>query len=233
MESRQLTIDEVTASVMLIVKAATNEDRLMFKQWVAECMLDIGPSSVDFKTADINAIDGSIRKPKDLSATIDLALYDSGGRELSFKFIANSPGRIHIDRFSTNATVIGNTNLATVVNPPTIDLSEDVYYYHLGGSNADILTVDHARISYMCFQMDRMGMPLIPESNLTAYKAFCRWMWFMRQNENQSAIAQSEQTWLHQRAMARGKNKMPDPFRAKAFFAKYLSMVNVPIFNNE
>lgn len=233
MESRQLTIDEVTSSVMLVVKEATSEDRLMFKQWVAECMQDIGPSSFWFKSCDLEVHDGSIRKPKDLTSTIDLALYDSAGKELVFKFIANSPGRIHVDRFSINATSITNTVLtSSVLNFTNIDLSEDVYYFHLGGTSADVLSVDHARISYMAMPVDRQSFPLIPESNLTAYKMFCRWMWSLRQNNNQSFIAQCESSWLMQRNMARGKNKLLDPMRAAEFFKSYLSMVSLPIFNN-
>lgn len=222
MESRLLDIDEVTASIMSVVAEATNEDRLLFKQWVAEACQDIGVSSANLKNCDLEPKDGSFRKPTDMTAAVDLALYNAGGQELAYNFIQNSPARIHIDRFAVNATIIGDpTNIIKV------DLSEDVYYYHLGTNGTQVTKM---KLSYLAMNVDRYGFPLVPESNLTAYKMFCRWMWQLRRNDNQSAIAQAEMSWLRERAMARGRNKMPDEFRGREMFKKYLSMVSSPIF---
>lgn len=223
MESRQLTIDEVTSSVMTIIGESTNEDRLLFKQWVAECAQNLGANSTWMKNCELKPKDGSFQKPKDLTATIDLALYDSSGRELTHRFIGNSPGRIHVDRNVINAT-ISSTNVSSI-----IDLSEDVYYFHMGNGGDQVATM---QISYMAIPVDRQGFPLVPESNLDAYKMYCRWMWSLRQNNNQSFIAQSYEMWLRERERARGRNKMPDRFRANAFFKSYLSMVSAPIFDN-
>jgi hypothetical protein len=223
MESRQLTIDEVTASVMNVVGEATNEDRLLFKQWVAECAQNLGANSTWMKNCELLPKDGSFLKPKDLTATVDLALY-AGTTEVRHKFIANSPGRIHVDRNQINATVSSTTTDYSVV-----DLSEDVYYFHLGNGGTQVTKM---KISYLAIPVDREGFPLTPESNLDAYKMYCRWMWALRQNSNQSFINQSYDMWLRERERARGRNKMPDRFRANEFFKKYLSMVNAPIFNN-
>ena len=208
METRQLNINEVTSSVMNVVGEATNEDRLMFKQWVAECMQELGPSSIQLKKVEIEPVDLSFRKPEDLTATVDLALYDVNGNELFYNFIANSPGRIHVDRFAVNASLIIGTSVATFAN------------------------VAKMLLSYMAMPVDRQGFPLIPESNLTAYKMFCRWMWALRQNSNQSFIAQAYDMWLREKDRARGRNKMVDPMRAEQFFKKYMSLVSRPIFNN-
>jgi len=226
METRQLNINEVTSSVMNVVGEATNEDRLMFKQWVAECMQELGPSSIQLKKVEIEPVDLSFRKPEDLTATVDLALYDVNGNELFYNFIANSPGRIHVDRFAVNASLIIGTSVATFAK---VDLSEDVYYFHLGSNGSN---VSKMLLSYMAMPVDRQGFPLIPESNLTAYKMFCRWMWALRQNSNQSFIAQAYDMWLREKDRARGRNKMVDPMRAEQFFKKYMSLVSRPIFNN-
>ncbi len=225
METRQLTIDEVTASAMSIVKEATNEERLLFKQWCGECVLNMGAHGTWRKSCDLSIEDGSFKKPSDLSATIDLALYTSAGQEIKYRFIGNSPGRVHVDRFLVNATII---NTSSVVSS-NIDLSEDIYYYHVGGQ---ISNISFARISYLAFPVDRQGFPLIPESNLDAYKMYTKWMWALRENNNHSAIDQAYQMWKEQRAIAKGKNKTPDEFRAKQAFSKYMSMVNQPTFNN-
>jgi hypothetical protein len=217
MEARQLTVDEATSSVMTIVKEATTEDRLLFKQWIGECLLNMGPVSSWRKACVINPKDGSFRKPSDLSATIDIALFDASDSEVPFNFILNSPARIHPDRFVVNATIPS-------IMPTMVDLSEDIYYFHLGGSGSS--SVIGAKLVYLAMPVDREGFPYIPESNLDAYKMYCNWMWSLRERSSQSSIAQAYQMWLQERSIAKGKNKMPDEMRTHQAFRKYLSMIS-------
>jgi hypothetical protein len=165
-----------------------------------------------------------MKKPSDLTATIDIALYDTNDNELKYHFIPNLPGRVHPDRFALYE-IVNEDNEQTY----RVDLAEDAYNYHLG-TNGEL--VSRALIGYLAMPVDRQGMPMIPEGNLTAYKMFCRWNYAMRKNNNQSFIDQSYTMWLKERDRAKGRNKMPDVFRGKEFFKKYLSLFNSPRFND-
>lgn len=222
MDSRLLDINEATASCMAIIKGATDEDRALFRAWVAECMNQIGPNIAWRENCEITPKDGSIRKPKNHVGSLEIGLYNSLNQELKYNFIPLSTARIHVDRFEIR------DNLSNTTASGRVDMSEDAYYYHLGTNGS---SVDHMKLSYMAMPTDRDGMPLIPENNLTAYKMFCRWQWSMREDISQASIAQSYDMWLREFGMARGKNKMPDVHRATQAFKRYLSMVSAPKFD--
>lgn len=217
-----LNIDEVTAASMAVIEEATAEERNLFRAWIVECMRDIGPNSSWYKRCSLTPKNLSLKKPSDHTATVDLALFDRSNNELQYNFIPNVSGRIHPDRFALY------DNLSTDTRTNRIDVSEDAYYYHLG-SNGEL--VNSALIGYLAMPVDRDGMPLIPENQLTAYKMFCRWNYAMRKNNNQSFIDQSYSIWLRERDRAKGRGKMPDPLRGIQAFKKYLSLYSTPKFN--
>jgi hypothetical protein len=222
MDSRLLNIDETTASCMAIIKSATDEDRLLFRAWVAECLNQIGPNVAWRENCELTPKSGSVRKPNNHVGTLELGLYDAAGTELRYNFIAKSSARIHTNRFEIRDNLVDTTITGRV------DVSEDAYYFHLGTNGT---AVDHVKLSYLAMPTDRDGMPMIPENNLTAYKMFCKWQWAMREDTNQSAIAQSYDMWLREFGMARGKNKTPDIHRATQAMKKYLSMISAPKFD--
>lgn len=217
-----LNIDEVTAASMAVIGEATNEDRNLFRAWVVECMKDIGPNHSWYKRCELKPKNGSLKKPSDHTATVDIALFDTTSNPLEYTYVPNLAGRVHPDRFTLYDNLTEDTRTAKV------DISEDAYYYHLG-TNSDL--VDSALIGYLAMPVDRDGMPMVPENQLTAYKMFCRWNFAMRKNNNQSFIEQAYGMWLKERDRAKGKGKMPDPFRGKQIFKKYLSMFNTPSFD--
>jgi hypothetical protein len=217
-----LNIDEVTAASMAVIEEATQEDRNLFRAWVVECMKDIGPNSSWYKRCELKPKNSSLKKPADHTATVDIALFDSSDNELLYTYVPNLAGRVHPDRFALYDNVTDSTRTTKV------DISEDAFFYHLG-TNASL--VDSALIGYLAMPVDRDGMPMVPENQLTAYKMFCRWNFAMRKNNNQSFIEQAYGMWLKERDRAKGRGKMPDPFRGVQIFKKYLSLVGTPKFN--
>ena len=218
-----LNIDEVTAASMAVIEEATQEDRNLFRAWVVECMKDIGPNTSWYKRCELKPKNGSVKKPSDHTATVDIALFDTSDNEVQYTYVPNLAGRVHPDRFALYDNVTDAD-----VRTTKVDISEDAFYYHFGTNSG---LVDSVLIGYLAMPVDREGMPMVPENHLTAYKMFCRWNFAMRKNNNQSFIEQAYGMWLKERDRAKGRGKMPDPFRGKQIFKKYLSMVGTPKFD--
>lgn len=216
MEYRLATLEEVVDTATLICKGATDEDRLIFRQWAWLGLMQIGPTTHWVKTCRIDAKNLSIRKPKDYASKIAVALYDSSDQELRYEFFGEG-ARVHTDR----QTVHSSTSQEQVTG--LITLSEDSYYFHLGTFGD---RVSYAQIRYLALPVDSNGLIMIPEDNILAVTMFIRWHWAMRQRENQAEIELARDTWFKEKDRIYGDNKMPSYFDAKEFGKKWLSLIN-------
>lgn len=216
MDYRFAPIDEVVSSAVLICPGATDEHRVIFKQWVWTALLQIGPTSHWVKTCRINPKNRSFKKPQDLASVRDIGLYDATGAEVFYEWKGEG-GEVHSDRESVHL-LVGESD-----RPMPVYLSEDAYYFHLSSNSPD---VDHMMIRYLALPTDTNGLPLIPEDNIFAITMFIRWMWSLRKNDNQAEQMNARDTWYREKDRIFGDNKMPSWFRAKEFGHKFLSLIN-------
>lgn len=214
--SNFLTLDEVTAFALTTCKTATAEDRLLFRVWCVAACRSIGPNRDWYKTATIYPKDFSFKKPDDLVSTVSIALYDSSSCEVPYIFHTGSK-RIHQGRFTTDI-IISDA-------PACVELSEDANYYHLS-TNAD--TVAAALIRYLGMPVDVDGFPLIPEDDLLAYEAFCRYQWAKREDDNRGKIDQDKYAWEQLRDRIKGNRKMPNGPERDRIAQTWLSLINAP-----
>lgn len=211
-----IPLNEITAEAKSILKDATDNDRLLFRQWAVTALKQLGPTKDNMDVCTLYPIDYSLRKPSDCSSAVDIALFTHSGNEIKTKYRAGAQ-RIH-NRRDRNIRD-GQFNLS---NGLPIEISEDDYYFHLS-SNSD--EVSYARLRYYKLPIGDDGSPMIPEIYREAVIQFIRWRWQIRQNENQSAIAQARQDWLMERGTAKGNNKMPSMLEAKSIMSDWVSMI--------
>lgn len=217
MDYRFTNIEEVTASAYLVCPGATQEDRLIFRQWVWEGIKQIGPTSHWIKTCELKPKNLSFKKPDDLASTVSIGLYNSADGELKYTYHGQG-GRVHIDRFDTHSASTSEEVTGR------IDLSEDAYYYHLGSNGSDVA---YAKVRYLAMPVDKNKLPLIPEDQVFALTMFCRWMWALRKGDNQSEIELARDTWFREKDRIFGANKMPSVYRATQFAKnRFLSLIN-------
>jgi len=217
MDYRFAKMDEVVATAMTLTPGATDEHRVIFRQWCWEGVKQIGPTTHWLKTCNLKVKNLTFKKPSDLASTINVGLYNSSDQELSFEWNIGV-GRVHTDRELLHSV----TSQEEVTG--RIDLSEDAYYFHLGSNGSE---VDHMLLRYLAMPVDTNGEMLIPEDNMFAITMFIRWMWSMRKGDNQSEIELSRDTWFREKDRIYGNNKMPSVLRANEFaLNKFMSLLN-------
>lgn len=210
-------INQVTALTMSTIGTATDEDRLLFRQWCAEGFRDIGSQRDWIKVCQLENKEGSFRKPEEMASVIDIALYDDNDNEIWFQYMPDTGGQIHNNRFAVNDVVIQEQ----VCN--TVYLSEDAWYFNLS-SGSDHVT--KAKIRYFAIPTDANGDLLIPDTYTLPLTMFCRWMWSLRKNDNRSEIDQNYGFWVRERDKVRGRMKMPSQLEANAIAAAWINLFN-------
>jgi hypothetical protein len=218
--NRFLSIDEVVDNARTIIPGVSAEDKVIFRQWVVWAMRDIGPNKDWIKACRINRKDGSFKKPNDFITAVGIALYSTDGVEVPY--IYQSGGiRIHTDR----TQIYDSTSTGEVTTQRY--LSEDAYYFHVGGNTDDL---GYILLRYYALPVDKYGYPLIEEDNMLAYVNFCSWMWSRRKGDNRSEIAQNYDFWIMERDRIKGRNKMVSIPEAEGIFKKYLNMLHGPTY---
>lgn len=204
--NRFLEVDEVIANAATFIKDMSDEVSLIMRQWVWFAMRDIGPSYDLIEKADIQIIDGSAKKPDDLTGNIiDLAIYDCNGNELKYRY-NYSGGRVHS----------GNENNGI------LNIYEDKNYVHISDGDA---VPAYISIRYFKMPLDDCGMPLVPESHLNAIVAYLKWAYYFREANDFSMIGFSKQVWLDERAKIRAKNKSVAGLRAEQMMKSWMSII--------
>lgn len=216
MDYRYVTMQEATATAMLMCGGATQEDRLIFQTFVWEAMKHIGPTRHWIKVCKLTPKNGDFKKPKDLASTVDFALFDASNVEITYNYFYGAE-RIHTDRYTIHDNLVDGTLTGRV------DISEDGYYFHMG-NNADL--VAYMELRYLALPINEENELVIPEDNIFAIAMFCRWAWSMRRNDNQSEIMNNRDTWYRERDRIYGNNKMPSVKQAKEFAKHYMSLIN-------
>lgn len=211
-----IPLDEITAEAKSILKDATDHDRLLFRQWAVTALKQLGPTKDNVEIATLYPIDYSMKKPDDCSSAIDIALFTSGDLEIKAKYKSGAQ-RIHT-RTDRNL----RDGLYSYSEGFPVEISEDDYYFNLSTNSNNVA---YAILRYYKLPIGDDGLPMIPEVYREAIIQFIRWRWQIRQNENQSAIAQARQDWLIERGTAKGNAKMPSMLEAKTIMNDWVSMI--------
>jgi hypothetical protein len=207
-----LNIDEIVAHAESIIEDADEAARVVFRQWAWLGERQLGFGGFSEEVSSIVVDDLSIRKPSDLASVIDIALYDSSDLEYQFKY-RDGKKRIHT----------GDSGQRK------IDVSEDAYYFHLG-SNGSLIT--YAKLRYYAYPIDEDNNPMFPEHHLLALMLFIRWMWEMRKNKNQSAIAEARAVWIMEAQKTKAANKMPHQLKGAEIAKQWMSMIDKARYND-
>jgi hypothetical protein len=201
-----LNIDEVVAHAESVIKDADEAARSLFRQWAWLGERQLGFGGYSEETKDLPVEDLAIRKPSDMASPKDIALYTADHAEYQFKYQGGKK-RIH--------------NMDS--SQGKIDLSEDPYFFHLGTNGGNIAYV---KLRYYAYPIDEDNNPMFPEHHLLALMMFIRWMWEIRKNENQSAIAMAESDWLKQSTKTKAANKMPHELKGIQIAKQWMSMID-------
>ena len=215
MNSQFVSVDEAVATAMTLLpeNAALNE--VLARQWSYMALRNIGPTSHWFDECELYPNDNLIlKKPIDMWKAIDIALFTSTGVEVNFVYRGLGK-RIHRE---------GDLDLQNI---PYVDLSEDNHAFYLGSNGT---SVAKAKLKYWQLPIDNDGLPKIPEGQILAIAFFIRWMWSIRQNENQSDRQISEQNYKMERNKARSEGNAPSGIEMEQIGKEWVSLIGAPQF---
>jgi hypothetical protein len=209
-----IPLDETVALAKSICIDATEQDEALFKQWIWEGIKSLGVSEDDIKACTVGAKNFLAKKPEDCRRLIDVALYDAAGCQLNHVFHS---GRKRIYPAQGNVIASGTGTLAL-----WIDVSEDAYNIVIGSNGTDVSAV---AIRYFSYPLDTNGFPLIREDESLPLAYFCKFMYSLRKNENQSEIQSNEFRWKLNCDIARAKKKLVSNEMLKTIASNWSSLI--------
>lgn len=203
-----VSIDNVTALAMTIVKGSDLADRNIWREWIYECVKDLGCSDNEIKTCVLYPHSGIAKLPIHCRQIIELSLFDNGNppKQLLHQF---RPGKTRI--FSDVRTIPSASAGATdaqnqQINALTpVDVSNDEFSIHLGTNGNNVASI---LIRYFAYPIDeKTGMPLIREEDMMACVYYIRYMEALRADDNRSKIQQDQITYFQEADRARARKK--------------------------
>lgn len=213
MANRFLNIDEIVSEAASLVKGASAEERLWFKQWAWRGLRDIGPMSDNIDVVTLYPENLVFRKPNDFYKAIDIALFDGRGNEFKTKY-RSGKHRIHNSRNIFIKDGIYNSDF-----DGTIDISEDAHFFYLGTNGRD---VTYAQLRYFKLPVDSDNNPIFPEYMAKAITMYILWYWEIREDGNDQG---AEDRYLRARSEARAQGKVPNGLLYKQIAKEWNSMI--------
>lgn len=203
--------DEVVAECAAIIGYGEDEETVknFCRQWIWGAKKKMSVSDNTIQVCQITAKNLLLPKPKNFKKLEEIALFDSSGNYLPHVFHQGT-SRIYpnVDQFSYSVVLNeGEDDEETVTYYLPIDLSENKNSFVIGTNGTQ---VDYALVRYWPLPLDKNGLPEIYEHEVDACKAYCRYQWSQRKNENQSEIAQNRQTWKEECDWAKATTKSLD-----------------------
>ena len=206
-----LTVDQVLSSVLTVAPEASQKDKNIFKHWIFLAERQIGSSIVSRKNAvDLVVSDFSFAKPFDCIRVENLALFDSAGKEVRFKYYGR--GQQMSDR---------NLDSSDVTKQVIVREDDGFMYLSSNGSN-----VVKANIRYTGFPTDENENLKIPEIHLLAIMSFVRYMLAMRDKEQRLQIREFANIWEKEKREARARTAMPSELEAEFIARRFSSMID-------
>lgn len=200
-----VTLNQVTAFAMTIVKKANLADRNTWREWVYYCILDLGCSDNEIKTCVLYPKNGVAKLPDHCRQIIELSLFDNGNppQQLTHKYRAGKT-RIYSDVRNLPAASTGG-GTSTINNLIPVDVSNDEFSIHLGTNGDNVASIILRYFSYPIDEATKL--PLIREEDMMACAYFIRFMEALRSNDNRSEIDQNQRLFFQEADRARARKK--------------------------
>lgn len=199
-----LTVEQVTAFALTVIKDKNTASRNIWREWIYQCVLDLGCSDNEIKVCVLYPKDGIAKLPEHCRQIIEVSLFDSSGCNLLHQF---RPGknRIYTDLRQLPSASAGNTNNTTVNNLIPVDVSNDEYSIFLGTNGSNVASI---ALRYFAYPIDDVTkMPLIREEDMMCILHYLRFMESLRSNDNRSEIEQNKQLFFQEADRARARKK--------------------------
>lgn len=201
---KYVDINSVTAFAMTICKGKDLADRNIWREWVYECVKDLGVSDDEIRVCTLYPKNGVAKLPTECRQIIELSLFDSSDCNLLHQF---RPGntRIFNDQRLIPSASAGNTNNTVINNLIPVDVSNDLYNIHLGTNGSNVAKI---LIRYFAYPVDEItNLPLIREDDRMACAYWIRYLESLRSNDNRSEIEQNQKIYFQEADRARARKK--------------------------
>jgi len=223
-----VSIDNAIAFAKSIVKGADDINVNVWRDWVYECVQDLGYSDNDLQVCAIYPVNGAAKLPDGLRHISEIALFNSGNQQLNHQFRAGKY-RIYTDTRQQPAASAGNTTGTTLNRLIPVDVSNDRYHLHLGTNGSEVTTI---LLRYFASPIDpATKLPMIREDERMACAYFIKYMEALKANDNQSAIDAAEKRFFLAADRARAAKKAESMTYEKAKTLK-IDLMNLLPLNN-
>jgi len=220
--SSYVSVDQVIATASSIIEQVDTMDRAYFKEWVYLGLQQIGPNTAWYNDVTLYPNNLELKKPSDMYAPVDLALYDGNNHELRFTY-RGLGRRLH----QSGNNVLDEGVYAPEFGAP-IDLSEDAYYFYLGTNSSQ---VSYALLKYLKYPVDEVGNLMIPENDVLPLSYFVKYMWYCRKDDKQG-MGQWNNKWIAARNEVRGEHKTPSLLDATEMARTWNSLIQKARYKN-
>ena len=213
-----ISINALVAEAASTIKNFSEQEKQLARQWAYTGLRKIGFNKLDVKTSDkLYLTDWSVEKPTDMGNLIDLALFDSAGKEIVIKY----KGRAQNSVDGTTARIHEDVRQYK----GALHVSEDDTYFNVEEFADDTPTGVYLVARYYAYPVDDNGFPKIPETHTLALIMYIRWMYAMRDGKNLGAEQMARENWLREAAAARGRMNTPTQLEAKETARTINSMI--------
>ena len=212
-----LTLNEVIAEALSITPDLDDQDWSFARQWAVTALMQLGTSEDEINVCTLTCKNYTMKKPDDMRAFIELALYDAQDKLIPHAFRA---GKKRV--FPATSQLIDGI----VIPYEPVDVSEDQYAFYIGSNGEQVA---YAKVRYFAYPLDKDGTPMIRLDEKPAIMYYIRWCKSMKKNENQSEIAQNEQRWKWEFDRVRAKKKTISKDKAEVIARNWVRLL--PNFN--
>ena len=228
-----VSLDAVVSEAISVIGLSGDDElaKNFCRQWIWRC-ISVFPVTDDMiEVSKVDMKNLIIKKPPQAKRILEVALYDSSDNFIPHVFHSGKK-RIYPDVESYSYKVVtneGTDDEETTTYYLPVDLSEDDKAFYVGTNGEN--SVSYAQIRYFKYTLDNSGMPLIREEDVLTCVYYCRFMFSLRKNENQSEIRQNEMMYKQEADIARARRKSADisDETRKAIAANWNKMI--PNFN--
>jgi len=191
---------------MTVVKGANLADRNIWREWVYECVKDLGCSDNEIKTCVLYPHSGIATLPEHCRQIIEVSLFDSTNRQLIHQFRPGKTRIFHDNRMAPTPSAGDTTDTSVINNLTPVDVSNDEFSIHLGTNGDNVASVV---IRYFAYPIDQAtNLPLIREEDMMACVYFIRYMEALRADDNRSKIQQDQAAFFQEADRARARKKV-------------------------
>lgn len=220
------SVDNVVAFAKTLVKDADTRNLNIWREWVYECVKDLGYGDSDLKVCALYPVDGRAALPKDCQQISEVAVFDASGCQLKHLFRSGKRRIYQDNRLLPQANAGSPPNNNTTLNSLVpVDISNDRHFIFLGTNGSEVATI---LIRYYHYPVDEAtGEILIHEEDRMTVCNFILMMEAIRAADNQSRIQLAQQTYFASadRSRARKKAESMTYENAKTLKAELMSLL--------